>query len=563
MKLYEERAPMRDEFKGGSWYHRGKKRQSWSALVICLLIGLSYLEIYLYQNYDNGMISYMSRQLSMGCTHTPYILMDDVLSTMPIPSQRMDPPSHIQLCQAYLERSQNNSDLNKINERFDSYLVHEDVNICFDWFSTHESLLTIFSSSLVAAVGKSLGLQYQHGCHKHLSATHNDPGRIYDYTPTQMLLPENLIATLDAEKIENEVISLLCNRCIAEHRARDVNNIIASKQAHHCLLFPGGNGAESLIEHGKQLPIASTISSIVDRLRHMSIDWLPTTDPIEFEEKSGIVITLDEASSFMNYEVYESVLPPLVTSVQIFASSACAIAYAEGRSDCIEHGRRLKKYFITSSSVTNAYVRYDIVASTAAMFARMIDSSVLICPPGTVICLLPALAKRAGTRAFIAEDPSSTETYHWFEKEMLEERIKLRLHTVGYDAVDESDYINLLQSVNLEMPLDAIGEVETARQGNADGSKELEREEVENKVELEQVERDSYILPSASVIDEIDRTNRVIENPIAIPTEDEAFRGQVQSIEEAFFEEAEVVQEPKSKESETEERESKILPPLT
>jgi hypothetical protein len=206
------------------------------------------------------------------------------------------------------------------------------------------------------------------------------------------------------------------------------------------------------------------------------------------------------------------------------------------------------------------------------MFARMSDSSVLICPPGTVICLLPALAKRAGTRAFIAEDPSSTETYHWFEKEILEERNKLRLDTVGYDAVDESDYMNLLQNVNLEMPLDAIGEVETERQGNADGSKELEREEVENQVELEQVERDSYILPSASVIDEIDRTDRVIENPIAIPTEDETFRGQVQSIEEAFLRKIsllkerimqEVVQEPKSKESETDERESKILPPLT
>ena len=516
MKLHFDAASVLDEFKGRSRYRLDRiKRRQRSIFIIFSLIGLSCLEIYLFQKHNVGMIGLTRRQLSIGCTHTPYVSMDDVLGTMPISAERMDPPSHIQLCQAYLDRSQNDSDVNEVDKRFEPILIHEDVNICFDWFSTHESLLTMFSSSLIAAVGKSLGLQYQHSCHKHLSVTHKDPGRTYDYTPTQMLLPENLIAITDAEKIDHEVMSLLCNRCITENRAKDRTSIITSKQTHHCILFPGGNGAESLVKNGKQLPIASTLPSIIDRLRHMSIDWLSTTNPIEFEEETGIVIALDEASSFMNYNVYESVLPPLVTSVQIFATPDCAIAYTEGRSDCIEHGRRLKKYFKTSSSITQAYIRLDIVASTAAMFARMIDSSVLICPPGTVICLLPALAKRAGTRAFIAEDPSAAETYHWFESQILEERKRLGLDVVGYDAVDENDYMNLLQNVNLEMPLDTIGEVQLERQGDL-GRNKVKSGEAEIQVKQAE-ERDSQVLPSASVIGEIDQTDRAIENPIASP----------------------------------------------
>lgn len=159
----------------------------------------------------------------------------------------------------------------------------------------------------------------------------------------------------------------------------------------------------------------------------------------------------------MNYSVYDDVMPPELTSIQILASSNCALASVNG-NDCIEHGRRLKRYFLQTRP--NTYIRYDVVGSSAASYTRMIKARILVCPPGTVLCLLPAIAKRADQKSFIAEDSSGVETFRWFENHVLAEKMDLGLQETTFDTVEETDYLKVMTNVSLEMSLDVIGEGE-------------------------------------------------------------------------------------------------------
>ena len=168
----------------------------------------------------------------------------------------------------------------------------------------------------------------------------------------------------------------------------------------------------------------------------------------------------------MNFDVYDKLIPPAARSIQVFASANCAVAAVEGRSNCIEHGRIIKKYFLqTRSQQHGTYVRYDVVGSTAASFSRMINCKILICPPGTVMCLLPALSKQAGTKAYIAEDPAYKETYKWFENHVLKERKEIGIQDAGYDEIAEEQFLDIVSEVDTlsndaHLPVTVIGEDE-------------------------------------------------------------------------------------------------------
>mmetsp|Transcript_6167 Transcript_6167/g.9355 ORF Transcript_6167/g.9355 Transcript_6167/m.9355 type:complete len:576 (+) Transcript_6167:62-1789(+) len=475
------------------------------------------------------------KKAKQGCTHTPYLLIGDILTTMPpiVPYEERYPvPSHIQLCQAFLERSaavdvqvdngnpnaggpndnpnaggpngdqngnpnaggpddnpnaggQNdnpnaggrNGDPNMTRKlqsenkgqggggngkgKGPPFKVVEDDAVCTDWQAPHVSTLQMYASSLIAAVGKPLGLRYQHKCRKNIMKMHQDPDRHYDYTPVQALLPNNLISKADVAKIEVETIKQLCENCVQWFENVMDTSIPPSAQTHQCLLMPSADIAQNLISQGKEMPMTHVMPSIIDRMRHIADDWITTTGSISKNEADvGVCICVDEGSSFMNFDVYDKLIPPAARSIQIFASANCAIASVEGRSNCIEHGRRLKKYFLqTRSRQHGTYVRYDVVGSSAASFSRMINSKILICPPGTVMCLLPALSKKAGTKAYVAEDPAHKETYHWFENHVLKERKEIGIQDAGYDAIPDEDFLQISEiASDTEMPVATIGE---------------------------------------------------------------------------------------------------------
>jgi len=435
---------------------------------IFFLLPLAVIFYFSNDNYTSNFYLY-ERQLQQGdlkpdigkvngrykYCRTPYVLMDHVVTTMPrvIPgNERMNPPSHIQLCHAYLDRKGlERSEL----EKLPAVRVAEDPAVCHDWSAPNHSIFSIYASSLIASKGVDLGIRYNHNCHSYIPQSRDDPYTHYDYTPAQALLPENLISRNDAANVEESLVESLCHGCISHYESTSPPDSF-SGVTHHCFLFPGTAAAQGIIDNHQELPLTSILPSFVDRLRHMTKDWIDATGPLDFEDEHGVVIQLDEKSTFMDMGFYDSVIPADVTSIQIFASAKCSIASIHGTSDCIEHGRALKAYFKTNPVYINriTYVRYDIVASTATSYARMMNSKILICPPGTVDCLIPALGKDAGKKAYVAEDGSRPATFHWFENHLLEKRKSIGLQQVGYDAVSDEDYLIISAEASVDRPLD-------------------------------------------------------------------------------------------------------------
>ena len=399
---------------------------------------------------------------------TPYILGRDVIHGMPeiVPSTRRSTPSHVQLCQAFLDQTkEERSTLSR------KTIVQEDPDLCLDWAEPHASLMEMFASSLIAAFGKSVGLDlsYNHKCHLQLPETHASKTLHFDFSPAQVVLPEDLVSSNDAAKVDQDLLSDLCRECIHEYEAPRSESSGVEQETHHCLLFPDSDKAEAIVEKSKSnlLPLAAILPSIVDRLRHLSWDWLHTTDPIELEDESGVIVYLDESSTYLSYDSYDHIISEATankpTSIQILISANCALSQINQQSNCVEHGRRLKRHFLQTLTLTKGvYVRIDIVASTAASFSRMLHTKLLICPPGTVGCLLPALAKNPNTKVYIAEHPDRPSTRHWYDY-LLEEHKKTRVvsATAPNEVLKEEARMNafdleILDNVDLTMPLELV-----------------------------------------------------------------------------------------------------------
>ena len=366
------------------------KRLLSKVIPIVLVVLLTYnsvnnssLDIYRQLKDDNGRSLDKVKRVFKYC-HTPYVLMKD-MATMPTvpPVEPKTKPSHVQLCEAYLGR--NHLEKSKIEE-LPKVKVQESETICVDWSSPHYSVLNIFASSLIAAKGLEYGLTYDHKCHQYISQTRENKHAHYDYTTAQSVLVENLISSNDAESLEDSTVEQLCRECIQEFNSNSLQT--HGNVANHCFLFPESETAARLKEQDKEIPLETILPSFVDRMRHMGEDWADATDAVDFEEESGVVVVLDEKSSWMDVKFYDSVIPLQTSSIQILASPNCAMAHANGKSDCIQYGRALKAHFKEAFGRIT-YVRYDIVASTATSYSRMMNSKILICPPGTISCLLP------------------------------------------------------------------------------------------------------------------------------------------------------------------------------
>lgn len=252
------------------------------------------------------------------CKNSPYVLIGDILETMPpvVPiSERMDPPSHIQLCKEFINRfegedTETNGDG---SSSWGTFRIIEEESVCTDWEAPHYSVLTMFASSLVAAVGKDLGLRYKHNCRQHIQKMHNAPDLHYDYTPVQSLLPDNLISKTDAEKVQPELISKLCKSCIWDHE--NVQELeFKSGVTHQCLVMPEIDTAQEILDEEKEIPLVSILPSIIDRMRHMADDWIVTTAHPKGEADTGVIIAVDEKSKYpscLDKRIFFSIMPLL------------------------------------------------------------------------------------------------------------------------------------------------------------------------------------------------------------------------------------------------------------
>ena len=369
---------------------------------------------------------------------TPYVTEEEAESLSeiaPVPETRSK-PSHITLCQELVSRDE----MQKTGvNNFQLYGLKEDEAVCMDWSSPHFSMMEIFASSLVGSLGANLKMTYKHDCARTRTDNANALQFVrggestdlvnFDYTTIQQLFPGSGLI-LDDGAVRREDILGLCKGCIKEFEDENWQKHYEEREhvSHHCLLYPGGQTAtvqahtypegtgEDIVERARrqlasQIPLASIMGTVQDRLQKAAASWRHEEgSPYDQEAIDGVIIPLDSSSSVLPWTFYQANLPP-VSTIQILASMSCA-----KKPICLDHGRELKKAFqeIAFPEMDSDKIRIDIVASTAALFSRMILVKHLVIPPGTTSALLAALSKVEETIAIVAEDPSQPLGQHWF-----------------------------------------------------------------------------------------------------------------------------------------------------
>ena len=133
------------------------------------------------------------------------------------------------------------------------------------------------------------------------------------------------------------------------------------------------------------------------------------------ESIAGTVIMIDNNSHRIDPSVYDAYIPQQVTSITILSPPLCATSNLPTGQLCLDYAQELTDYF-TNKYVNNpdplAFpnmgatgstrrrlqegdppVTSNIVGSSSGMFARPMTAQLLMCPPNTISCLLPALGK--------------------------------------------------------------------------------------------------------------------------------------------------------------------------
>ncbi len=399
---------------------------------------------------SGGGIRSLVRTRSANCKKTPFVTPQEAAHSMPATPAwyTEDQPSHIALCEELIRRNnivsrrQAQDGDSSLSSPFTTYLVQESPEVCTDWSKPHSALMQLISSSIVAFVGERFGLEYRHNCHQDLNAEYrrNMP---FDVTTVQEIFPE-LKMPIDQRVVKlGEVVHELCNNCIEDYKSNKVA-YGSSEATHHCLAFPdhgavkldyvneqvmGRNGMPEMVEKQELLDsqgfvvhtaLEAVLPLVRNRLWHVARDWqkeavIPRGDP-----STGAVIYVDAGTSMpIPFNLYAKQIPPHVTRVEILSGPNCAagnlaISMTQlQRLSCLEHGSQLRDYLHNYFKDERVEVGFKMLSSTAAAYTRMIQANTLLCPPETLTCLLPALAKDRVKNAVIFESPEST-TYNWF-----------------------------------------------------------------------------------------------------------------------------------------------------
>jgi len=369
--------------------------------------------------------------------------------------------------------------------------VEEHPHVCASWEAPHYYLMEILASVIIGQFSKKYGIHYNPGCqntrpeftayarflsqnkdYSHIGATdetspaYSTAPRLnlpYDMTTIQQILqsPELLLKSENTTSIiGEEKILELCNNCINESLSSEGPNspsgiLKTAHQSHECIMYPTETSTsplsmeitssltnDPLEQKYKARPTVAlkAIHPIMHTLLHnAAADWMPKTPSPRIESESGVVIYWEQGSLLMPARVYATYIPQSARSITVMVNSLCATKVTK----CYRASEELKLFL--DELYTDADVSLKIVSSTASAFSRMVTAKLLLCPPGTLSCLLPALVKPRGTFAIVAETPDGDSTYHWFDGlgadrlnnmelvSLSEEDVRLAINYGGYD----------------------------------------------------------------------------------------------------------------------------------
>jgi hypothetical protein len=313
-----------------------------------------------------------------------------------------------------------------------------------DWTSPHYRVMEIIGASILDRVnGYS---RYRHDCYR--SRTWDEGVTGYDRTTVQQMLPVARM-TPNQELFNETEFHTQCKVCLEQFDPVKEKNRVKAAAFHHCFTWPEAfedhNYADAITYEaglvGQKVvlpqnatkpntaPITSVWKQIRNRLGYVSKTFSNVTDSPPNEHNSGVVIYIDPSTTGIAKEIYPSYWSDLggVTSITILASPLCAVAYLPTGQKCTDYAEELVSYFQTIvPGLTNTGfndlngIRFQMAASSAGLWSRAIRSKLLICPPTTPNCLIPAGSKLvdplAGfdSYAYVLDTPDSGKAINFF-----------------------------------------------------------------------------------------------------------------------------------------------------
>lgn len=357
-----------------------------------------------------------------------------------IPARRVT-PSHIEMCEAFLQRrdahlaKEDIKGLGRIH-------VTEDPAVCLDWSTPYASLVQIFSGELINQVSQKYGITYSHDCHRTAVPSTGDG---LDWTTVQQeFAPSGLV--LDDGSVSEEEVVGLCKGCLATFNVDQVTESVTKNspnpnwfQPHgtrHCIMYPGTTkplvNSEDEVDmaavqqqrmRAQAAPLGKFYKTIQDRMKLSAAKYRLEHESTlisrsglnieDVEEQDGVVIVLDEGSMAMSKIQVGKSIPPSVKTISIIVTPLCVTAEWEDGQTCIDYANFLQESL--QSLHPDAEVGIEITTSSATAVTRMVRSRTLMCPPGTTPCLVPAMSKEENTFAVVGESLARSNTDKYFD----------------------------------------------------------------------------------------------------------------------------------------------------
>lgn len=171
-------------------------------------------------------------------------------------------------------------------------------------------------------------------------------------------------------------------------------------------------------------PLVGIAAPLRSRLEQVSLNWSNATMAPPNEENAGVIIYIDPTSFGIDKALYtrfiRSDLPITPTSITIMTSPTCMTVNLPTGEPCKDYVNDVYQQIKTDFSISNTGfdgeegIKHEIVCSTAGAASRMMRSRMLMCPPNTPSCLMPAMGKYSHTSALLFETATQKKPTEFF-----------------------------------------------------------------------------------------------------------------------------------------------------
>jgi hypothetical protein len=314
-----------------------------------------------------------------------------------------------------------------------------------DWTAPHYNVLEMFSSALLSNFLPQTS--YRHDCYRTRQSEEATIG--CDATTIQQAIPL-AFTDFNFDLIPKTSVIEQCKAVLANYDPNVESKRVKSMAMRHPFLWPEaplsqfgvGTPPTSLPVIPTKpylIPLSGILVPIFARLQRSSLDWVNVTLSPPREEESGAIIHIDPSTSAIDPSIFSRyLLGP--TSITVLVPPICRTAYLQTGELCWDYAERilaqLQKDYpkIGNSGFENTPgIKLESPCSTAGSWSRIMRARLVICPPSTPSCMLPALGKKPGTTILFLETSTNRDASEFFT--FTGTRSKVRVEMIDSSSV--------------------------------------------------------------------------------------------------------------------------------